>query len=52
MLFRSPNVPGLPKWPVYSAKTRDTMLFNNENRVVADPDREPRLIMEKVLKSA
>jgi hypothetical protein len=26
------------------------MLFNNESRVQQDPDREPRMIMEKVLK--
>lgn len=46
----NPNVAALPKWPAYSDKTRDTMLFNNVNRVAQDPDREPRLIMEKVLK--
>jgi para-nitrobenzyl esterase len=46
----NPNVPGLPKWPAYSDRTRDTMLFNNVSRVVQDPDREPRLIMEKILK--
>ena len=48
----NPNVPALPKWPAYSAKSRDTMLFNNTNSVVSDPDREPRLIMEKVLRLA
>jgi carboxylesterase type B len=40
----------LPKWPAYSAGSRDTMLFNNECRVVADPDRGARLAMEQVLK--
>jgi para-nitrobenzyl esterase len=45
-----PNTPKLPKWPAYSAKSRDTMLFNNECRVEADPDRGPRLAMERVLK--
>ena len=34
----------------YSAGSRDTMLFNNDNRVEADPDRGPRLIMEQVLR--
>ncbi len=48
----NPNIAALPKWPAYSDKTRDTMLFNNVTRVVQDPDREPRLIMEKVLKLA
>jgi para-nitrobenzyl esterase len=46
----NPNTPKLPKWPTYSAKSRDTMLFNNQSRVEQDPDREPRLIMEQVLK--
>jgi para-nitrobenzyl esterase len=45
----NPNTPGLPKWPAYSATSRDTMLFNNDSRVVQDPDREPRLVMEHVL---
>jgi para-nitrobenzyl esterase len=45
-----PNTAKLPKWPAYSAASRDTMLFNNECRVVADPDRGPRLAMEQVLK--
>jgi para-nitrobenzyl esterase len=46
----NPNTPGLPKWPANSAKSRETMLFNNSSRVEQDPDREPRLIMEHVLK--
>jgi hypothetical protein len=29
---------------------RQTMIFNNESRVVQDPDKEPRLAMEQVLK--
>jgi para-nitrobenzyl esterase len=45
-----PNTPKLPKWPVYSAASRDMMLFNNECRVESDPDRGPRLTMERVLK--
>jgi para-nitrobenzyl esterase len=45
-----PNVAGLPTWPAYSAATRDTMLFNNTSRVEKDPDRGPRLAMEKLLK--
>jgi len=45
-----PNIPRLPKWAPYSATSRDTMLFNNDCRVVADPDRGPRLAMERVLK--
>jgi para-nitrobenzyl esterase len=45
-----PNTPKLPKWPSYSAASRDTMLFNDECRVESDPDRGPRLVMERVLK--
>ena len=45
-----PNAPGIPRWPAYSARSRDTMLFNNTLRLEQDPDREPRLIMEQVLK--
>jgi para-nitrobenzyl esterase len=45
-----PNVAVLPRWPAYSIQARDTMLFNNESRVVQDPDRAARLAMEKVLK--
>jgi para-nitrobenzyl esterase len=46
----NPNTPKLPKWPAYSAKARDTMLFNNQSRVEQDPDHAPRLVMEQVLK--
>ncbi len=45
-----PNTPKLPKWAAYSAAARDTMLFNNDCRVESDPDRGPRLAMERVLK--
>ena len=45
-----PNVPSLPRWPAYSAARRDTMLFNNASRVEKDPDRGPRLVMERALK--
>ena len=46
----NPNTAKLPKWPSYSAVSRDTMLFNKECRVEADPDRGPRLVMEQLLK--
>ena len=45
-----PNTSKLPKWPAYSAASRDTMLFNAECRVVADPDRVSRVAMERVLR--
>lgn len=44
-----PNVASLPKWPIYSAAMRDTMLFDKESKVVQDPDKEPRLAMERAL---
>jgi para-nitrobenzyl esterase len=44
-----PNTPRLPRWPRYAAETRHTMLFNDDSRVVADPDKGPRLAMELVL---
>jgi len=47
-----PNTPKLPRWQAYSATSRDTMLFDNECRVVQDPDRTARLAMEQVLKLA
>jgi para-nitrobenzyl esterase len=47
-----PNVAGLAKWPAYSASARDTMLFNNNSRVERDPDRGPRMAMERELKLA
>jgi para-nitrobenzyl esterase len=48
----NPNTPQLPQWPPYSAAARDTMVLNHVSRVVKDPDREQRLIMEQVLKLA
>jgi para-nitrobenzyl esterase len=44
-----PNTARLPRWPSYAAETRHTMLFNDDCRVVADPDKGPRLAMEQVL---
>lgn len=46
----NPNTPGLPNWPAYSRAQRATMILNVESRVVNDPDRATRLVMEKVLK--
>ena len=46
----NPNNPKIPNWPAYSVATRETLLFNNECRMVNDPQHEARLAMEKVLK--
>jgi para-nitrobenzyl esterase len=32
-----PNTSELPKWPVYDAKTRPTMIFDTEIEMVNDP---------------
>ncbi len=48
----NPNTPKLPNWPVWTAASRDTMLFNNESRVERDPASSARLAMERVLKLA
>jgi para-nitrobenzyl esterase len=45
----NPNVPQLPAWPAYSVPTRDTLLFNDEIRVVRDPDRVAREAMDRAL---
>jgi para-nitrobenzyl esterase len=46
----NPNNPNIPNWPAYSEAKRDTILFNNETRVVSDPQHAARVAMEKVLK--
>jgi len=39
----NPNASGLPHWPAYDAKSRATMIFNDECTVVDDPGRDDRL---------
>jgi para-nitrobenzyl esterase len=45
----NPNVAPLPRWPAYTAATRDTLLFNDEVRVEQDPDSGARRAMDRVL---
>ena len=45
-----PNTHDLPRWLPYSADSRPTMLFSNESHVEKDPDRGPRLAMERELR--
>ena len=47
--YGDPYTPDLPPWPTYSIRLRGTMLFNHVSRVVSDPDRKARMIMEEVL---
>jgi para-nitrobenzyl esterase len=48
----NPNNSKMPVWPAYSPAKRETMLFNNECRLVNDPQHDARIAMEKVLKLA
>jgi para-nitrobenzyl esterase len=40
----SPDTSGIPHWPAFTAGNRSTMIFNNECKVVNDPDHEERLL--------
>lgn len=44
----NPNHKGLPEWPAYDAARRATMTFDDECKVVDDPDGEVRSVWEKV----
>jgi para-nitrobenzyl esterase len=44
----NPNHPDLPNWPAFTLKDRATMIFNNECRVVNDPNREERLALKAI----
>jgi para-nitrobenzyl esterase len=44
----NPNHPDLPNWPAFSLKDRATMIFNNECKVVNDPNREERLALKLI----
>jgi para-nitrobenzyl esterase len=47
-----PNAPrnDLPEWPAYDRRTRQTMLFNDRSRVMADPDRAERVLLERLMR--
>ena len=44
----SPENPALPRWQAYTAQERATMAFDRECHVVADPDRDARLLWEPI----
>jgi para-nitrobenzyl esterase len=48
----NPNHKGLPKWPEFKEPERATMIFNNECRVLNDPNREERLALRAILSGA
>jgi para-nitrobenzyl esterase len=42
---------GLPRWEPYDSTKRAVMLFDNQSRIVYDPQKEQRLIFERVQKT-
>ena len=45
----NPNTPELPNWPIYNTDHRATMLFDEECRVVDDPQSEERRLWKGLL---
>jgi para-nitrobenzyl esterase len=48
----NPNFKGLPKWSPYTPSERATMIFDNECRVVNDPNRDERLAIQNLGRSS
>ncbi len=44
----SPENPALPRWPAYTPEERTTMILDSECRVVADPDRDARVLWTRI----
>jgi len=46
-----PNTPhsGLPEWPAYDPRVRETLLIAERSRVVADPDKAERAVLDPVM---
>jgi len=44
----NPNHPKLPRWPAYTTKNRETMIFDTRSRIVNDPRPEEWRIWEKL----
>jgi para-nitrobenzyl esterase len=44
----NPAHPALPDWPAFTPDRRATMVFDRECRVVTDPDRDARLLWERI----
>lgn len=45
-----PNTLGLPEWPPYTLEKRDTLIFDNDITVIADPSSDIRLFWEGIRK--
>ncbi|HWY60582.1 MAG TPA: carboxylesterase family protein [Rhizomicrobium sp.] len=46
----NPNVPSLPHWPQFDAKSWPTVMFNNDSKVVSDPIHDQRLAIWSAMK--
>jgi para-nitrobenzyl esterase len=44
----NPNHPDLPNWPAFNMNQRPTMIFNNECKVVNDPNKEERIALKAI----
>ena len=44
----SPENPALPAWPAYNPQERATMVLDGECRLIADPDRDARLLWQRI----
>ncbi len=44
-----PDNPAIPTWPAYTATDRATMILDTDCRVVHDPDRDARLLWNRVV---
>jgi para-nitrobenzyl esterase len=45
----NPENPAIPRWPTYTPETRTTMVFDASCHVVADPDRDARLLWTRLV---
>jgi para-nitrobenzyl esterase len=45
----NPSHPGIPRWQPFTNANRETMVFNNETRLVNDPWGEERRAMQTIL---
>jgi para-nitrobenzyl esterase len=45
----TPAAPGVPRWPPYDGRTRETMLLNTNSHLVSDPDKPLRLAVDAAL---
>jgi para-nitrobenzyl esterase len=48
----NPNHPGLPTWPAFNTSERATMIFDNECKVVNDPNGPERKALAELRKQA